>query len=112
VLQAMSTDDRQDLSHLLGVDAQKLLPARRLEKQGPPVLQDMISTEEPRTGTEPRPATTPSAPSNRPADRFALGLAASQPDTSPPEVRTFLSNRRALRPGTLQVVVVLRQPTV
>src|SRR5262249_16803930 len=95
----------------LGVDPKRLQPAQRLEReaQPPPVLRDMITTEEPNKSAKPRtvPPSKP-APPPRPSNRFALVLSTSGPAAASPPVRTFPGTRRALDPGPLQVVVVPR----
>jgi hypothetical protein len=100
VVTSISSADRQNLSALLGVDAKELAAPAAPDK---PNLFDVDIIEAP-AGKNKQPAPAPRL------DRFAMVLA-SQPvrGAASAEVKAFLAGRQQLRPGTLQVLLVIRQ---
>jgi len=92
LVDALTDRDRQDVAILLGVDVKQLQPSPR----GPDLL---IGIEKPK-GKEKKSGTEIPPP---PPARFANGY---NPADSP-AVQEYLRRRSNLRPGTLQVVVVL-----
>ncbi|HZT78951.1 MAG TPA: hypothetical protein VFA26_01915 [Gemmataceae bacterium] len=85
VVQGMTADDRKELSKLLKVDAARL--------QAPPGKPDRAK------------------PMTPPAGRLALALPYNPigPRPGSPEVKRFRDARKPPRPGTLQVLLVLRE---
>jgi hypothetical protein len=101
---------RSDLARLLGVAPDKLpVPPKALPAVDEPLpeLKDLViempvPAEKAKTGEPVRKG--PPAPA-----RLALVLAADAVGPAGPDVRSFLQRRPAQRPGTLQVLVVLRE---
>jgi len=108
VLSPISANDRVQLATLLHTDVKQLQPPQ-------PILPAMT------LGTPPAPGNPPTAVSaagqggdqRKNAERLALALpynpVGPQPHSS--EVSRFFSNRKEPRPGTMQVILVLREAT-
>jgi hypothetical protein len=110
-LSALTSDQRGDLAHKLGVSVDKLPAPRRAARPTDvplPPLTDTIIVAPARETAKAQ----PTAPKDPPApQRLALVLACDAgPTANPgPEIRDFLRRRREQRPGTLQVVFVLHE---
>jgi hypothetical protein len=94
-LETMTNEERQQLSMILGVDAKDLQPA--------PLADLPTFIEAPK-------ANKAKSGKSDDKERFAMVVASNGPASSA-EVRQFLRSRSELRPGTLQVVLVVRPAT-
>jgi hypothetical protein len=99
VVDALTDRDRHDVARLLGVEAKQLQPSQR----GTDL--PMLIEAPPKAKGKNSGADIPPPEPKRSALVLALGNS-SNPMASP-AIQEFLRSRRALRPGTLQVVVVL-----
>jgi anti-sigma factor RsiW len=115
VLNRMATTDHQELSRLLGVDPTKLQPAKSKAPLGVDIRKPLAERTAEQVvqslqGNGPaRPE--PGKPALRGPERLALVLAYNPVRPRPAqskEVKAFLDSRQELRPGTLQMLVVLR----
>ena len=97
-LDTMTNHERQRLSKILGVDAKQLQPAPLAD------LPTFIEAPQAQGGK---------AKQGKPdqKERFAMVMASNTPASSA-EVQRFLRSRSAPRPGTLQVVLVVRVAAV
>jgi hypothetical protein len=101
VIKAMNHKDRSELGKLLGVDPQKLQPARHVSDGTASQVADALSRPRPDSG---RPAAQPTA-------RSALVVTYLTPAPGRPaskEVKQFLDGRKEPRPSTIQVFLVLQ----
>jgi negative regulator of sigma E activity len=108
VLAPMTTDQRSEMSKLLGVKVKDLAPPPKEGRIDLPMPVAMDPEDIKKGPANPK-AKTPPAP-----DRFAVVLAVT-PGANPAAsgaVRNFLKSRRPQQPGTLQVVVVLNEATL
>jgi hypothetical protein len=115
VLNRMATTDHQELSRLLGVDPTKLQPAKPKAPLGVDIRKPLAEKTAEQVvqslqGNGPaRPEPGKAAP--RGPERLALVLAYNPVRPRPAqskEVKAFLDSRQESRPGTLQMLVVLR----
>ena len=112
MLTQMTKQDRDQLSDLLGID-----PAT-MQSRGPlgtdlskPVSDktaDQIAASLAGKGGAPRP--TDGKTAVRPPEQMGLVLSYNpvRPSANSPEIKRWLDNRKAARPGTLQMLLVLR----
>jgi hypothetical protein len=91
VVLPMTTDDRKELSGLLGIDPTQVQPDR---------------TPDPRTDI--RESTVKDLPGGRQA--LVVSYNPVRPRPGSPDIKRFLEGRKVPRPGTVQVLVVLREP--
>jgi anti-sigma factor RsiW len=115
IVDALTGGQRQQLSNLLGLPASKLAPAKMGPGDPPADLlnKTLIARDPAGQGT---PAVPPKTLGPLLRDRLAVVLAvtaeAAGNPADLPEVRTFVSNRREQRPGTLQVLMVVHEASV
>jgi hypothetical protein len=111
IVGTLTSDHRRDLARLLGTSTDNLAaPPKappREELPLPPITDTIIEVP---PGSQNPPTTAPVKIPSTP-ERLALVLAydATSPDGPGPEVRDFLRRRQEQRPGTLQVVFVVRE---
>jgi hypothetical protein len=99
---SLSANDRQDLSGLLGVKIADLEEPTR--KSAEPLFVDLIEAPKDQIQKK-KPAPVPQR------ERFAMVMAknAGEGAHTSEEVKKFLAGRQQLRPGTVQVLLVIRQ---
>jgi hypothetical protein len=103
LIDPMSAEDRGHLSRLLGVSPDELQSPKTPR---PPIRELPIHDPEGKPEKEPKQA----IPAPKAPDRFAVVLHAEGGNSSASvEVRRFLSSRRAHRPGTVQVYLVVQE---
>jgi hypothetical protein len=113
VVNAMTPEDRQRLSELLGIDASRLetpkstAPGAYLRKSTTKVDEPVIDL--PRKGQGP-PLPEPSGVTKSP-ERMAMVVAYNpvRPQPTSREVKLFLDGRKERRAGTMQVLLILRE---
>jgi hypothetical protein len=115
VINTMADADREELCKLLGIKGKKLpdLPSGPLgvdirkplsDKTGDDIAKNLAGQ-----GGVPRPE--PGKTAAKPSERLALVLPYNpvRPRPDSPEVKRFLASRKPPRPGTVQVLLVLRE---
>ena len=115
VINAMTDADREELCKLLGQKGRKLPdpPSGPLgsdvRKPVADKTADDIAKNLTGQGGVPRPEA--GKPAAKPPERLALAVPYNpvRPRPDSPEIKRFLSSRKAARPGTLQVLLVLRE---
>lgn len=116
VLTRMTRRDHKELSDLLGVDLTHVPPKAAgplgtdPAKPLPDATADLVAKALAGEGGVPRPE--PGKPAARPPEHQALALAYNpvRPRPGSAEVKRFLDSRKPARPGTVQVLLVLRGP--
>jgi hypothetical protein len=107
----LGPDDYKELSSLLGVDAKLLQSSKKIDPRKPVsegTADDVIRVLEGQGPARPEPGKPPSA---KAPERLALVLASNvaRPRLPSKEVKQFIDSRKERRPGTVQMVLVLRQ---
>jgi hypothetical protein len=112
VLTQMTKQDREQLSKLLGVDPATIQPKGPLGTDlGKPLSDrtvEQIAASLAGQGGAPRPDA--GKPAAKAPEQIALVLAYNpvRPNPKAPEIKRWLDNRKPPRPGTLQILLVLR----
>jgi hypothetical protein len=114
IVTRMSKSDRKELSDLLGIDPVQVQPKASgplgtdLRKPLADQTADQVALALVGQGGTPRPASN--VPAVKPPDLWALALAYNpvRPLKGSAEVKRFLDGRKPARPGTMQVLLVLR----
>ncbi len=101
VVKSLSTGDRENLAGLLGVTASELQTATGKDESN--LFEDTIIAA-PSDKSRKLLANSPV-----PLERFAMVMANDAGKAGAADVRRFLASRRPQQPGTVQVLIVIRQ---
>jgi hypothetical protein len=106
----LAASDEKELARLLGIDPAQLAPRKKAELDLRKPISSLTEEEviQSLAGQGvPRPGTTPKS-----VERVGLVISAARRPGPSRETQQFLDTRREPRPGTVQVLLVLRLPNI